>query len=191
MKNNEGNIMKKLSEIASSQWLEPYHIKKISNQLASGEIKKTMILQNLPLRPKIGEFFILKKTQKFWKRDGYQYKPRSNGRGFKELSQRIGKNKSIVCLYSQIKKSDEIYSNFWTKGTNNCISSQISPDLYLKDPENEYLQRRIYVDLEGDKDIAVVQYFLKKRFMNEKFDSFRKEGSTRIQSFFDEYDFPF
>ena len=99
---------------------------------------------------------------KNWKKDGYFYQKRSNGRGFKEVSKLVGPNKGLKCLYSTIQKDDAVYD----------LCNLSTPDLGLRNilhkldnSSSEYIQRRIYQDVSqgpaAQNSLRLVQYFIK------------------------------
>lgn len=146
-------------QIANQRWLTAREILNLM-QLVSPFIKTNKLERKIPLRPALGSLLIinLDKKKSRWKEDGYQYEKRPNGAGFKEYSEKIGDDKSITCYYSAIDQEDLVYQSL-TESSTKEAEVKIQRRIYRTSVENDY------------QDLAVVHYFLSKRFKRseEKF----------------------
>lgn len=62
------------------------------------------------MRPEVTSVFLIDtEGSKDWKKDGYNYEARTNGRGYKEMSKTVGNHLKLKCLYSTIEFSDPVY----------------------------------------------------------------------------------
>lgn len=121
------------------------------------------------MRPIVSSIHLIDtRTNKKWKRDGYKYQPRANGKGFREISKLLGQYKHITCLYSTIDSQDEIYN----------LTNLNHPDVSLRqllhkldNLNTEYVQRRIFKlsnsDSEPSNNLHLVQYFIKPSELNK------------------------
>ena len=150
MKGNAHPLYDQILKNCESGWIRLEEIEQIYSLLASSNIPDEVISHKLPHRPEIGSLCLVRKTDshKFWKRDGYAYEKRPNGRGFKESSERIGRDKSILCLYSQIDRKDEIYAG---------LSASEEARGVVR------FQRRIYAWVKPVRDVLIVQYWRKAK----------------------------
>jgi hypothetical protein len=151
----------RLLQHSTKRWLTA---SEISHLLAfASTLPASMLSHSLSFRPPPGSLFLLDLDKKKgrWKDDGYKYERRGTTKGFREYSERIGEDKSLVCLYSCVDCDDEVYAQ-----------QSLGTDCKV--------QRRIYRLPELHPNLAIIHYFVSRKM--KRTEDKLGEASTDIRA---------